>query len=1033
MNEEILNEFSHPTARYRGKPFWAWNGKLNKDELIRQIHVMKEMGLGGFFMHSRTGLQTEYLGEEWFELIDACIDEAERLGMEAWLYDEDRWPSGIAGGMVTKDPQYRMKSIKLWMVPDSSYCWSPDVVAAFSCNMEGADIYDCCRLYEDTPKEKYQGKTILVFTIVEMSKDTFFNGYTYLDVLNREATNRFLELTHEKYKSNCGDRFKSVKGIFTDEPYRGTLMEVFGQGNDKDVYRAPWTDTLFEEFKERFGYDLTDHLPELFLRMEGKTVSQVKWHYVELLQQMFIENYAKPIDQWCRDNDLILTGHILHEDCLSAQTALSGSVMRYYEHMEYPGVDVLGEYNTCYWTVKQLASAGRQLGRKWLLSELYGVTGWQMDFEGHKAVGDWQALFGINLRCHHLSWYTMEGEAKRDCPGSILHQSTWWQEYKHVEDYFSRIGVVMSQGTPCCDVLVVNPVESVWCQVYSGWAEMFMPHEEAVKQLEERYRNVFHWLAGSHIDFDYGDEEMMSRLYSIEKDTEGVPVLKVGQASYRVVIVAGLTTIRTTTLKILDEFQEAGGKIIFSGLPPQYVDALSSKEAACIAEKVTTTEFERNTFVNACKNATKYKIDIIDKSTGDNMSQIYCQIRQDGDSIYMMALNMDRNKGYDNVIIRLHGRGYIVEYNCTDGNRTYIGESLENGIIEIRTDFPPAGEHVYEITKELPEGIHGNIDLVEEESIELEGPYDFELDELNICLLDRISWRLNNDSWHKEGEILREDRKIRRKLGMPMRHSYMLQPWFANKTSYDVNEELELEFQFYIDDIPEEHVYLALEKPEIYVISINGHVLDTSKVEKWWVDKCFSKLMIPIDFLAEGKNIISMKTIFNEGVNLEAMYLLGKFGVELDGTKKTLVELPNRLMAKDTTTQKLPFYTGKIRYRLPVNRKLERGEKAFLKVDAYEGACIKVASSCGESKIVGWQPYEVDITDFLVDSNEVWLEVVLTRKNVFGPLYCQQAMSEADEKEILITREDCFANQYQLIQSGLLFQPRLLIKADYSE
>ena len=95
--------------KYRGLPFWCWNGKLDKDEVIRQVHILKEMGFGGFFMHSRTGLATEYLGEDWFDLIRTATEEAEKLGMTAWLYDEDRWPSGTAGGEVTKKLEYQFK------------------------------------------------------------------------------------------------------------------------------------------------------------------------------------------------------------------------------------------------------------------------------------------------------------------------------------------------------------------------------------------------------------------------------------------------------------------------------------------------------------------------------------------------------------------------------------------------------------------------------------------------------------------------------------------------------------------------------------------------------------------------------------------------------------------------------------------------------------------------------------------------------------------------------------------------------------
>ncbi len=77
--------FHSPDNSHRAAPFWAWNGKLEKDELTRQIDVMKQMGFGGYFMHSRCGLETEYLGDEWFELINACADYGEEKGIESWI------------------------------------------------------------------------------------------------------------------------------------------------------------------------------------------------------------------------------------------------------------------------------------------------------------------------------------------------------------------------------------------------------------------------------------------------------------------------------------------------------------------------------------------------------------------------------------------------------------------------------------------------------------------------------------------------------------------------------------------------------------------------------------------------------------------------------------------------------------------------------------------------------------------------------------------------------------------------------------
>ena len=104
LNAEL---FKNPTSEYRAAPFWSWNGKLEKAALKRQIAQFKEMGFGGFHMHCRAGMSTEYLSDEFMKLIKACVKKAKKEDMLAWLYDEDRWPSGFAGGIVTKEEKYR--------------------------------------------------------------------------------------------------------------------------------------------------------------------------------------------------------------------------------------------------------------------------------------------------------------------------------------------------------------------------------------------------------------------------------------------------------------------------------------------------------------------------------------------------------------------------------------------------------------------------------------------------------------------------------------------------------------------------------------------------------------------------------------------------------------------------------------------------------------------------------------------------------------------------------------------------------------
>ena len=226
---QITDEFKNPSGLYRGKPFWSWNGELRKDELIRQVDVMKEMGLGGFFMHSRAGLITEYLGEEWFELTNAVADYAEKVGMEAWLYDEDRWPSGSAGGKVTVDPQYRMKSLYIYEMLPQAFEWKEDTYAVFVAKLDGLSMWSYRRVEKgediDSLIAEEEKKVsdrpgvwkVLRFAIVPDPCNSNYNGTTYIDTMSVKAVRRFIELTHEQYKKKCKDRLgKSIKGIFTD-------------------------------------------------------------------------------------------------------------------------------------------------------------------------------------------------------------------------------------------------------------------------------------------------------------------------------------------------------------------------------------------------------------------------------------------------------------------------------------------------------------------------------------------------------------------------------------------------------------------------------------------------------------------------------------------------------------------------------------------------------------------------------------------------------------------------------------------------
>ena len=74
--DKVKGLVENPPKEYRSAPFWGWNDRLQKENLGEQIEGFKKAGMGGFFIHSREGLETEYLSTEWMEDVKFCVDKA---------------------------------------------------------------------------------------------------------------------------------------------------------------------------------------------------------------------------------------------------------------------------------------------------------------------------------------------------------------------------------------------------------------------------------------------------------------------------------------------------------------------------------------------------------------------------------------------------------------------------------------------------------------------------------------------------------------------------------------------------------------------------------------------------------------------------------------------------------------------------------------------------------------------------------------------------------------------------------------------
>ena len=1013
----LWREWQDPSAPYRGKPFWSWNGQLNPDELIRQIGVFEEMGMGGYFMHSRTGLQTRYLGREWFEAINACADAGQARGLESWLYDEDRWPSGSAGGLATKELRHRMKYLRLTVHErGETHDWpsAEHFMAAFSAKVSGLDLGPYRRL--ERGGRAFPGEQLLVFAWEYVREHSFYNDTAYLDTMDPAATENFLRVTHDAYRKACGNRLgTSIRGIFTDEPHRGFVFcSRHGQPGVPDPgWTTPWTRALPQAFAAAFGYDLIDRLPELFLRLGGQHLSPVKWAYMEICQRLFLENWARPMHARCRDLGLLLTGHGLHENSLAAQAVPCGSMMRYYPYLDTPGIDILGSRNECHWVVKQLSSIARQFERPWMLSELYGCTGWQTDFTDHKRIGDWQALFGINVRCHHLSWYSMAGEAKRDFPASISFQSAWYPEYAAVETYFSRLHVALTAGRPVCDVLVVHPVESTWAQIHVDWATWLRTTDPDVEALEKTYAHVFAALAGGQIDFDYGDEAHLAEHGSVDA-TEAT--LRLGAMRYRIAVVAGAETLRGSTLRLLQDFRRAGGTVIFAGPPPTHLDALPSPEPAEFATTGPTAPVDGPRLAALVREHSPAAQKLI---LGEEGAGLFCQVRTDGDTCTAVLLNPSETRYYDNVAMRWHHAGPVTELDALTGQAVAVETVPEDdGTLRWTTSFRPLQERIFVCGAAVP-GAKPATTVPKGREELLTGDFAYTLDEPNIAVLDTAEFSLDGGAWEDAQEILRVEKTLSERLGVPLRGGQMVQPWAREESTANQGTPLGLRFRFEVKGVPGSPVQLALEQPHEFGITLNGKMIPAPSGEAWFIDPCLRTVTLPSHTLQTGTNILELQCRYREGIDLEAVYLLGSFGVRPGpGSRVTLTELPARLGVGDWTRCGLPFYSGRIRLQLPV------GSARRIALSPQGAATLVVRNPAnGKSQILPWAPFACDL-DGLVDAQGlVEVEWVLTRRNTFGPLHLTPIPQPAIGPTHFRSEGNHWSDDYQLVPVGLQKSP----------
>ncbi len=978
--EIIKSNWDNPSSGYRPAPFWSWNAELEPERLCRQVDSMHKAGMGGFFMHSRYGLKTEYLGDEWFKCVSACIDRAEDIGMKAYLYDEDRWPSGFAGGTITRRrPELRSCFIAAVDIVGSaekkSQIVNPLCVFEVKLNDAGKLLsYEQIGIDDDVAA----GSMKMCFDVRYQKPEPVFNNSEYISTIDPEAVDEFIKSSYDPYAARYKDKFGGVvPAMFTDEPNYGFWTLQFEDGRHKFV----WGRNFVEEFKKRCGYDILPVLVEILFSSEEDGFSKVRYDYHKTLTELFVENFSGKIGKWCDENGIALTGHVLHEATVSDQLVAVGDCMEHYEHMQWPGIDLLMDRHSEFLTVKQCSSVAEQLGKEKVLTELYGCTGWDWPLEGHKFIAGWQFALGINFLCPHLSHYSLSGGAKRDYPSSISDHSGWWKYYGVVNDYLSRISMMLCQGKAVRDIAIIHPIETGW-----GLFESSMYQEQLKSELDvDRVNNkIAKMLLDEHYGWNFANEALLEKYGSVERDK-----FIVGKMKYKAVIVPDLLTLRENTVKLLKEFAQAGGIVIFVNNLPSRIAAEKKDSVSELLDLDNVVCVGEDEVIAKLDTLVERRISI---SAGGVEADFVWDMTKALDGGYLSFMqSLDREKSNVVKVKMTDVDGPVVLWDALTGTKHRVEYAEVDGGVEFELQLEPSGSAMltYGIECDDAADTEKLTELIKR--VPVEGPLDIELTEMNSMPLDFCWYKLGDDGFSELVPVIGADKQIRAKYGLNPRLGLEEQPWYLYQTgAFDlsVRDKGVMRFTFDAEIVPPV-CYLVIEQPADFAITVNGKVV--SEVCGWWVDEDIKRIDIT-DVVVSGENTVELGFDYRANMEIEDIYLIGDFGVsKIDESRefaydnRKLVALPGKLEYGNWVDQGMAFYTGSVEYKIQVEKNGD--QRVCIVLPAVECSAVALKVN-GDEYVLPWGIMAKDITPSLQQgTNVVTVEVFGSRKNTLGPLH----------------------------------------------
>ena len=1008
---EFEQEFAEPSREFRSAPFFVWNSDTKKSDIDRAMEEFKRIGAGGGFIHPRMGMITEYLSEDWWELCEYTLQRGKELGIDVWLYDENGFPSGPAGGLTQEAmPESYNQGHSLGMIT-AEVMPEMDKDYTVVLKKEGDRYVD---ITAQAASMAGQEGDFYIFNKLYMPPSPRWGGFPYINMLMPGVTEKFIEITMPGYEKHMGADFGTwVPGIFTDEPH---IRPERG---------ATWFTDIFERFEQRWGYDLKPQLPKLFDEV-GDDWRRIRHNYRKFLLEMKEERWAQPWRKYTDKHNLKWTGHYWEHAWPNPHVSPDYMMMYTYHHV--PGIDILfnqydeEKYNAQFGnvrSVREVQSVADQMGYPRTVCEIYAGAGWEFRFFDMKRQADWINVLGINFLTQHYTPVSLKGIRKTDYPEVFSYQLPWWPWYNYLGEYHARLSMAMAAGEHVNDILLLEPTTSAWMYFIRGEnkvgykiGQIAQPFQELVTQLES-----------NQVEYDIASEAVMAAYGSVIGDQ-----LRINQRYYQTVIVPStMENINRSTFDFLKQYADKGGKLLLIGEGPGYLEGAEAKaELSAFFHGEGVIRLPEMTIDAMNQYLRNDKIRFADNVA--EQGRLYHQRREMKDGQVVMLNNVSDSETIRGEVV-IAGQDALMFDAMTGKATDYPETEAGKGHIRVQYELLPASNLLLYVSHEKTSGYEPTPaydDLqpmapASEISVKREGD--------NVLVVDYLDQTLNGRTRAGLNAYAADDAAFKANgfsQGNPWYFSAMYRTTFLDHP-FDENSELSNAYHFTLtDDFDYSGLKAVVERAETWKIEINGQEVKPLEGE-WWIDVDFGVVNIG-PYVKKGLNTlttsVSPMTVHHETM---PVYILGDFNVNPAKTGFAIGKpAAHEMTLGSWKAQAMPFYSHGVTYSRTFD--VPDASKHFeVELDDWNGTVAAVYVNGKEVGIIGWPPYRLDVSDYIqAGSNSVEVKVIGSYKNLFGSFYVQARGQINPSLMKRAPREQPAPEEFDLFDYGLFGDLRLL-------